>query len=389
MPVDSVRTDEASMVMLGSIMDPVFGATTAGFYTQLKLSTSAHSFGDNPVLDSLVLSLDYEGIYGDSTAQITLRVFEMADSINYDSSYYSHETVECYPQELLVHTFVPNLTDSLVADGDTLPPHLRVDMTTLGQSLAEKLLAADTNQMANNDSFLKYFYGLYITAEVAASGGSILYIAPVSTLSRMTLYYHNDEEDSLSFGYNTTTSTARFSHFVHDYSLGSPEFRAQVIDGDTSLGKQICYNQTMAGVKTFIRFPFIRNYYIPGNAAVNEARLFISAVTETGSVLSPAEDIVLVRADGEGGYTILQDQAEGIDYYGGVYDDDKQGYWFRITYTVQDLMRSTDPDHGMELFISGGSINAQRLVMAGPSPVSPIPAENRMKLVITYTRPAE
>jgi len=385
--VDSVRTDETSVAMLGSILDPVMGMTTAGFYTQLRLSASNHSFGDNPAMDSLMLSLDYRGIYGDSLAQITLKVYEMGDKIYYDSNYYSHQSVIINQPALAVLTFVPNLTDSLVVDGDTLGPHLRINLSDITPHLGEKLLGADTNQLANNDNFLNFFFGLYITAEVATTGGAILYIEPVSNLTKMRLYYRNDEEDSLSFDFNTSTGTAHFGHFDHDYALASADFKAQVLEGDTSLGRLFCYNQAMAGVKTFIRFPYLRNYYLQGNAAVNEARFFLNARTEDGSLFAPAANLVLVRSDGEDGYDFLSDQVEGTEYFGGVYDADKQGYWFRITYTVQDLMRQAYPDYGFELFISGGSLNAERVILAGTSPVDPVPVDQRMRLVITYTLP--
>ena len=67
-PVDSVRTDETSVSLLGSIHDPIFGTTTASLYTQFRLSETAVSFGDNPVLDSLVMTLDYKSLYGDTNA---------------------------------------------------------------------------------------------------------------------------------------------------------------------------------------------------------------------------------------------------------------------------------------------------------------------------------
>jgi hypothetical protein len=384
--VDSIRTDEITTHMLGSYFDPVMGPVTAGFYSQFKLSKSSHSFGENPVLDSLMLSLDYAGIYGDSTAEITVKVWEMGDKIYADSNYYSHNTVIINQPALAVHTFVPNLTDSLVVDGDTLSPHLRFSLSAITPHLGEKLLAATDEQMSTNDNFLNFFFGLYITAEVSTAGGSILYISPVSTLTHMTLYYRNDEADSLSFGYNISSTCARFGHYEHDYSLGDADFRAQVIDGDSTLGNQQFYAQTMAGVKALIRFPYLKNYFNEGSIAINEARLFINAVTTDDSPYPPASTITMVRSDGEGGYEVLQDQYEGTEFFGGTYDKDNQGYWFRITRTVQDLMSLDEPDYGFELFISGGSLVAERSVFAGPDPSAPLSPDDRMKLVITYTK---
>jgi hypothetical protein len=48
-------------------------------------------------------------------------------------------------------------------------------------------------------------------------------------------------------------------------------------------------------------------------------------------------------------------------------------------------MRSEDPDYGFDLYLSGGAINAERVLITGPDPQDPLLSENRMKLVITYT----
>jgi len=281
-------------------------------------------------------------------------------------------------------TFTPDLSGNVVVGEDTLDPHLRINLNSLTNELAFKLLNAPADSMADNTSFLNYLYGLYVTAEPANGGGSILYFNLLSTLSEMTIYYHNATGDSLKFEYLINSNCARFGNFTHDYSLGDPAFKAQVIDKDTTLGKNICYVQALGGVKTFVRFPHIKNYYSNGKIAVNEARLFVYAY-EPDAELDIASTLVLVARDADSGYTITEDQLEGTDYFGGVYDEDHHGYWFRITSTVQDLMRSAEPDYGFEIYISGGAVNAQRVLLSGTDPQLPIVPEDRIKLVITYT----
>lgn len=381
--VDSVKTDETSLSLLGSILDPVFGRSTASFYTQFRLSESAFDFGTTPYPDSLVLTLDYAGLYGDSTSAMTIKVYELADEIFIDSTYYSTRSVGINNTLLAQKTFTPNLSDSVAVMGDTLPPHLRINLTSLTNELALKLLKSDS--MASNTSFLHYFHGLYVTAEPANSGGSILSVNLLSTLSELTVYYHNATGDTLRYVYVINSSCARFGNFTHDYSLGDPAFKAQVLDKDTSLGKSICYVQALGGVKTFVRFPHIKGYYSNGKIAVNEARFFVKAY-EPDAELDLASTLVLVKRTADSGYTVTNDQLEGSSYFGGFYDKNLHGYWFRITSTVQELMRSTDPDYGFEIYVSGGAVNAQRVLLSGTSPQLPVAPEDRMKLVITYTR---
>jgi len=239
--------------------------------------------------------------------------------------------------------------------------------------------------MDANSSFLNYFYGLYVTCEDANSGGQIMYLNLLSTLSEMRLYYHNSTEDSLQYGYTINSSCARFGHFEHDYSLGDASFKAQVIDKDTTLGNSLCYVQALAGVKTFIRFPDIKNYYANGKIAVNEARLFLSC-NETDPELGLAKTLVMVKRNADSTYTILDDQLEGSSYFGGYHDDSLNGYWFRITSTIQELLKSEDTDYGYDIYLSGGAVNGERVILDGALPVSPVPAEDRIKLVVTYTK---
>ncbi|MCU0370631.1 MAG: DUF4270 domain-containing protein [Bacteroidales bacterium] len=385
--VDSVKTDETSLSPLGSMMDPVFGVSTASFYTQFRLSQTAFNFGTTPYPDSLVLTLDYAGFYGDSTSAMTIRVYELAEQIEIDSAYYSNMTLEAKTTLLAEKTFVPNFTDSVVVKEDTLAPHLRINLTDITYSLAVKLLETPADSLDNNASFLNYFYGLYVTAEPAYSGGAILYFNLMSTLSGMTLYYHNVSGDSLEFPYLINSNCARFGSFTHDYSLGDASFRAQVVEKDTALGTNICYVQALGGVKTFIRFPNLKNFYTDSKIAVNEARFFLKCA-ETEPILDPATLLIMVRRTEDGSYEILDDQLQGSDYFGGYYDDDDDGYWFRITSTVQDLMRAdtTQTDYGFEIYLSGGAVNGERVLLGGSDPQVPELAEDKMKLVITYTK---
>jgi hypothetical protein len=382
--VDSIKTDETSLSLLGSMADPVFGFSTASFYTQFRLSQSAFSFGILPVPDSLVLKLDYDGFYGDSTDAMMVRVYELDEQIEVDSAYYSNMSLAHKPVLLAEKTFVPDFENEVVVWEDTLDPHLRINLTDLTYTLAIKLLEAPADSLASNSSFLNYFYGLYVEAEPVNSGGAILYFDLLSSLSEMVLYYHNQENDSLKFSYVINSNCGRFGHFDHDYTQGSAEFVSQVLEKDTTLGKNTCYVQALGGVKTFIRFPTLKNYYTNGSIAVNEARFFLSCY-ETEPELDIANLMIMVKKKSDGSYTILDDQLNGERFFGGYYDENLHGYWFRITSTVQDMMREEEPDYGFEIYLSGGAVNAERVILNGSDPAGPDTEDSRMRLVITYT----
>ena len=60
---DSVISDNASNVLLGSYNDPLFGAFSSSFYTQLRLASADPNFADPStiVIDSFVIGLEYLG----------------------------------------------------------------------------------------------------------------------------------------------------------------------------------------------------------------------------------------------------------------------------------------------------------------------------------------
>ena len=79
--IDSMPTKGISTVLLGSMMDPVMGLTNASVITQLHLSSTNHFFGDDPIIDSVVLQLSLTGYYGDTTTWQTVHVYNMPSSI--------------------------------------------------------------------------------------------------------------------------------------------------------------------------------------------------------------------------------------------------------------------------------------------------------------------
>ena len=58
---DSIISDNASNVLLGSYSDPLFGQFDASFYTQFRLAGVDPNFGDPStiVIDSFVMGLEY------------------------------------------------------------------------------------------------------------------------------------------------------------------------------------------------------------------------------------------------------------------------------------------------------------------------------------------
>lgn len=385
---DSVRTDELTRNAIGYVNDPVFGATKASFYTQFVLSTNGHNFGDTPQLDSLVLQLVYSGAYADTNTSLTLHTYQMTGDIYVDSAYYNRRTFAVGENDFSNYSFQPRPNDSVYFDGDTLPPLIRINLSKYSTQLGEYLLAADSaNDMIDNEGFLEYFKGLYLTPSAVASAGALAYFNLISSGTRLTLYYSttvNDTiYDSLQYNYFISTSAARVGHYDHFYDNVSSDFRSQVVDGDTTLGNHKFYIQGFAGVKTIIKVPNPKSWTNLVNVAVNEAKLILPGGDNPQFYGAPSQ-LVLVQRLADGSYEVLSDYNAGISYFGGTYISSSNRYEFRITRYIQSIISdSTTANYGLYLLVNAGSVNPESFIFNGIQPNADSTA--RMKLEILYT----
>jgi len=385
---DSIRTDEPSNILLGSIKDPVFGKTSAGFYTQFSLSTNGHSFGDNPVLDSLVLQIAYAGYYGDTTTTQYVRAYEMEEQIFPDSIYHSKRVIPCGATDYANYTFDPRPNSPFVYLGDTLSPLIRIRLSDISSDLGNKLLNATEDEMASKENFQAFFKGLHLVTDQVTSGGAVTYLNLTANLSRMTIYYSNDTEDSLRYDFYVASSNARFNHFDHNaYADADETFKQQLINGDTLLGNKKIYVQSMGGVKTFIRFPHLGNFAntLGHKVLINEAKLILTNY-DPDTVLTPPSQLALVAGTEEKGkYKVLEDQLEGDNYFGGTYKESVNAYEFRLTRKVQQIILDgpTEPNYGLYTFVLGSSSKSNRLIINGSQPEPDTLKALRLKVVYT------
>ncbi len=380
---DSVRTDVnvVKTAMLGSMLDPVFGKTTAEIYSQFRLSENGHDFGDAPVIDSLVLSLSYSGFYGDTMTSQTIRVFELDQDLDPDSAYYSNQTVSDYGVELASMTFVPAPTDSVTVGGDAETPQLRI---RLSDDFAQKIVDADGTVFEDNENWLEFMKGLRITTDPVSSSGGIMLFDMLASNTALTIYYRTeDSQDTLLFTFLSNSNCARFTAFDHNnYLEASPEFRAQTIDGDTSLGENLFYLQSMGGVKAQIRLPDIRDFLDKDTVAINEARLIFN-IYDDGTELEAPPQLGLAMIDEDGDYVPLPDAGESATYYGGYLNDAGTQYFFRISRHVQQVLNGDTPNYPLALLITGASFRANRVILHGPD--SLVNGDRRMVLNVIYT----
>lgn len=385
---DSIRTDNPASALLGSIQDPVFGRTTAGFYSQIRLSTNGHDFGDSPQLDSLILQLVYSGYYGDTTTIQRVHVYEVEEKLYNDTAYYSTNRIATGTTDYANYTFepLPN-TPYIAAGGDTVSARIRIPLSNISPELGNKIIQATKSDLESSENFKEFLNGIYVVSENAITGGAILSINLTAVESQLSIYYSNASSDSLRYDFYIASTEARFNTFDHDYTTGSETFKNQVLQGDTILGNQALYAQAMGGVKTILRFP---NFTHVGNkygankhVVINEAKLILTQSVDQEENTAPSR-FALVGLNSDGTSYILPDQYEGANFFGGYYDENTKTTQFRITEYIQSLVsggpESENP--GISLTVYSASSTAQRWVMNGNTTTDSI---SPLQLKLIYT----
>lgn len=377
---DSLTSGYTSLNLVGGAFDPVFGRMTSGFVTQVLLSSVNPSFGNSPVMDSLVFILAYNSAYGDTNTLQTIHVYELDEDLSLDSTYYSNRQVKHKGVDYAHAVFYPRPTDSLLIDTERVAPQLRLNLGKIRPDLANKILYTPADNLATNAAFVKYLKGLYITADPVSYGGSILYFNLMSGNTRFRMYYHNAEEDSLYYDMVVSEKAVRFNQFNHfHYDFANQALRRQLVYKDTSLGKQVLYIQSMSGAKVKMKFPYLKKWAGQHKIAINDAQLILP-VYEDAPKQTPVTKLLPVLIDEDGSYSSLPDASGGDTYFGGTYNSGTNEYKFRITQYVQNILKENYVDRGMYILASGAAVRANRVLLAGTKhPTKPI------KLRVTYS----
>jgi len=379
---DSLRSDETPLALLGSMVDPEFGASTAGFITQLRLSAENVVFDNlgTTVVDSVVLALEYFTSYGSLEAQ-NIEVYELTQDIFKDSTYYSNDNFSLGATPIgTANGFVASPTDSVNLAEGTVPPQMRI---RLDNSFGDYLLqdGVNANAYSNNDAFNAFMKGLHVRVNnvgQVAGEGAVFSMNLLSQNSKLTLYYHNDTANGLRFDYFINENAARINLFDHDYT------GTAIADqfGQNGVSYEKVYVHSMGGVKTKIEFPTLETFFDSiGDVAINKAELVFPAF-ETPDDYPVHQTLTIVQLNSEGNSTFVSDLFEGINHFGG--SNENGVYTINLTRYLQGLMadhKSGNLENLGVFIIDGGAANtANRTILNGS-----VSAANNMKFNISYT----
>lgn len=258
--VNPVQTNNLPSFLLGSYNHPQYGRSNSSFVGQMVPSEYNHDFGDNVVLDSVVLTIPYfsrgidtseegdityeiDSVYGDDPIKISVyrnnfffRTFDPFSDFDTSQSYYSNGSLSVeeiidgiqLEGELLFETddFTPSAEQINLTEIDTagnpyvaqrIAPALRFKLNNPNDNFWEtNFFENEGNQVLTNEpNFKEFFRGLYIKAE-SNSNGSIMLLNFASSNTKLTIHYTSD---NTNIGDSDTGSVDEIETNQHEYEM--------------------------------------------------------------------------------------------------------------------------------------------------------------------------
>ena len=339
--VDSLRTDEALSLILGEIDDSDFGNNVSSFYSQILLTDNNTDLGNNPTVDSVIMSYTYSGYYGDLADFTSMDILVLQDDIYKDSVYYSTSFPIPIPGGM-------SYIQSFSVSNDTDKPLLKVK---LNNDFGDLILDLENEGLKDNEVFLENFKGIGV---VASAQNTMLYLNPNGSNSFLKIYYRNDESgsDTLSLDFELGGDAARINLF-------NEKNNNAIIEDNSNV-----YLQSMAGYKAKITLGDLDAIEdtLEGKV-INKVTIDFDVKSASQSEYEAHEKLVLVRVDNEGNNVFLTDfTVEGETHFGGKLEGDI--YSFNITRYFYQLLNNSSYTNDLYLMPAGAAINANRTIIS-------------------------
>jgi len=369
---DSSRIIYTDPVALGAITnDPEFGQTKASVYFQVSspfYKNYPYVSRENFTVDSVVLSLDYLGGFGDTNSMQTVHVYEVSQNTTFnDTSYYrfNQPDFETTGAELGSATFaMSSLKDSmtLIRNKDTshVANQLRI---RLDNALGARLASYDTTNTPNggyyNDTLFKaLFRGFALKADNNGSNGLAYFDLSNTTKTNLTVYY------KATLSGKTDTTQVTYTHTLRAITTGRSSTGGQAniitrqpagnwatyLNNGTPQDDKLYLQSTPSGSVGYIKIPALDtfqnklihraelvatrlpseadNYFTaPGQLFVDRNKLDTTDHTKDSAFLFP--EYVSFNASNIPSFNFIP--------FGGKLQADNT-YRFNITQTVQDVL---------------------------------------------------
>ena len=291
--VNPVQSNNLPSFLLGSYTHPQFGRSNSSFVGQMVPEDYNHDFGDNIILDSVVLTIPYysrgidtseegdvtyeiDSVYGNSPVKISvyknnffLRTFDPFSDFNTSQAYFSNGSLSVeeiidtaqLEGELLfeIDDFTPSEQQINLTELDTvgnpyvtqkIAPALRFKLNNPNDNFWESnFFENEGNQVLTNEpNFKEFFRGLYIKVE-SNSDGSMMLLNFASSNSKLTIHYTSD---NTNIGDSDTGSVDEIETNQHEYVINFSGNLVNLFDNETLIDVSTM-DQTNGNENIFIR----------------------------------------------------------------------------------------------------------------------------------------
>ena len=195
--LDSIPTNASNRMILGRLIDPVFGEVYSDAYVQFGLRNSGNpTINQQAVFDSMQLSITLNSSQGlDFTSLQRFTVYQLADDLKSDVEYYGNSSLAFNPDPLAeyVGRVIPGLDSILTIN----MPH------EFGLDFFSKVQSGDATILTNN-AFKDYFKGIYVGT---GEENDALYLFDLTNnRTRLSMFFHTDS-DTLEYFFSATGNT--------------------------------------------------------------------------------------------------------------------------------------------------------------------------------------
>ena len=402
-PEDSILTYAPRQVLVarypfGIATDPVFGTSTATTVMQFFLTNTSPPTFTGAVVDSVIMELVFNPDnphYGDTTGVLGLEVFELAETLDAASDFYSNFSVQTATESIGSYEGVPNFRDSSATfriQGDTLfrdtfPAHIRFPLMN---SFGERVINAGNDVLTSTTNFISTFQGLEIRPTNETEGlvafdlDSFSSGRGVTTSGASVLIYYTI--DGVQRQYNLAIQpgfSVKFPRYEQDY-VGSTV--GEFIN-DEAKGDSLLFVQGMNGANAVVRLEGLDTL---AGSIINGATLEVygTALNSNEDIRPLPSQLVLRSFDDDGVLSYIRDFQSAslvgtLSLSGGEPEDIGNGiykYTFNVASELQDII---DGNGSNEIYIRVNSKIAtmNRAVLFGADH-STYP----IKLNVTYTK---
>lgn len=369
---DSTRITKYDDHALGFMEDPEFGHTSGAVYFGLTPAST----GTNPFInrdsifdriDSVVLSLAFNGVYGDSTSVENIRVSEISQSASFVDSLTGYPiTASYFPVETqplgTARVDFQQLNDMVQfrqGKDTVITTQQNVLRIKLNTALGKRLVSYDTANAYKSDSaFATYFKGIAITIDSNASPRkkAMAYLSLTDTArTKLTVYYRYQKNGIIdtafaNFIYNTTTSS-RSANIVRR-SISGSNYAANF--ANPAVNKEKLYIQSGPGSYSNITIPALATLT---NRLVYKAELIMKVLPSAESNYFTGPILFLDQYDpvNKRNITVQNDfQVDNSGNYnysnfGGIIRADT-AYIFNISRFIQGVVSRRLPAYKMRVY---------------------------------------